>query len=218
MIPKHHPTDDILAAYASGATSEPMALIVATHLALCPDCRRIVGDFEALGGLLLDQLSGDDPDIVIPDLAAFPGEDGRPRQGAARGMAVSATGPLVPQPLRDYLGDGVPGLNWRKLGALSEARLLPDLQGITTQMLRIRAGAATPRHGHRGNEYTLVLAGGYSDHTGHYVRGDFAVADPSIEHRPVADPGEDCLCLAVTDAPLRLTGFGGRVVSMFLRG
>jgi putative transcriptional regulator len=64
---------------------------------------------------------------------------------------------------------------------------------------------------------TLVLAGGFSDESGHFVRGDVAEADPSVNHQPVADPGEDCLCLAVTDAPLRLTGPFGRLLNPFLR-
>jgi putative transcriptional regulator len=66
-------------------------------------------------------------------------------------------------------------------------------------------------------EMTLLLAGGFSDETGHYLRGDVALADPSVDHRPVADPGEDCLCLAVTDAPLRLTGRFGRYLNFLAR-
>jgi putative transcriptional regulator len=74
-----------------------------------------------------------------------------------------------------------------------------------------------PTHTHDGSELTLVLAGGFSDESGHFVRGDVAEADPSINHQPVADPGEDCLCLAVTDAPIRLTGPFGRLLNPFLR-
>ena len=63
-----------------------------------------------------------------------------------------------------------------------------------------------PQHTHEGSELTLVLEGAFRDKTGRYARGDLALADGSIEHRPVAEPGEDCMCLTVTDAPLRLTG------------
>ena len=37
-----------------------------------------------------------------------------------------------------------------------------------------------------GTELTLVLAGGFSDETGHFLRGDLAEADASVDHRPVA--------------------------------
>jgi putative transcriptional regulator len=44
-----------------------------------------------------------------------------------------------------------------------------------------------------------------------------AEADHEVDHRPVADEGEDCLCLVVTDAPLKLTGRLGRLVNPFVR-
>ena len=83
--------------------------------------------------------------------------------------------------------------------------------------MRIKAGTAMPLHSHDGHELTLVLAGGFSDDDKHFLPGDVAVADASVNHRPVADPGEDCLCLAVTDAPLRLTGPFGRLLNPILR-
>jgi putative transcriptional regulator len=36
-------------------------------------------------------------------------------------------------------------------------------------------------------------------------------------HRPVVDSDEECICLAVLDAPLKLTGMIGRLVNPFLR-
>ena len=87
---------------------------------------------------------------------------------------------------------------------------------MPSRLMRIKSGTAMPTHTHEGCELTLVLAGGFSDENGHFLRGDVAEADPSVTHQPVADPGEDCLCLAVTDAPLRLTGAFGRLLNPFL--
>jgi putative transcriptional regulator len=74
-----------------------------------------------------------------------------------------------------------------------------------------------PSHTHEGSEITLVLRGGFSDATGHYRRGDIAIADSEVDHRPRADEDEDCICFAVTDAPLRLTGPVARFVQRLLR-
>ena len=74
-----------------------------------------------------------------------------------------------------------------------------------------------PFHTHEGCEFTLVLQGGYHDGDVGYARGDFQFADSSLNHSPVADPGEPCLCLAVLDAPMRLTGRIGRLVNPFIR-
>jgi putative transcriptional regulator len=122
---------------------------------------------------------------------------------------TEAGDPRVPRPLRGYLGSTLDSLAWKSRGSgrNAEVDLLAGHPGIRTRLLRIRGGTAVPRHTHEGNELTLVLAGGFSDASGHYLKG----------HRPVADAGADCLCLAVTDAPLRLTGRFGRYLNAFLR-
>jgi putative transcriptional regulator len=87
-------------------------------------------------------------------------------------------------------------------------RSLPiDLgSGSKAELLRIEPGWGAPRHSHRGGEYTLVLSGSFHDERGRYRVGDIACAGPTVTHRPVADPGEVCYSLAVTEAPLAFTG------------
>jgi putative transcriptional regulator len=84
--------------------------------------------------------------------------------------------------------------------------------GGEASLLWIKPGRIMPSHTHDGAEVTLVLKGGFSDASGHYRRGDIAFADSDVDHRPRADEDEDCICFAVTDAPLRLTGPFGRIV------
>ncbi|MEQ9124613.1 MAG: transcriptional regulator, partial [Alphaproteobacteria bacterium] len=50
-----------------------------------------------------------------------------------------------------------------------------------------------------------------------YRRGDLQEADATLQHQPHATPGEDCICLAVTDAPLRFRAWLPRVAQRFLR-
>jgi putative transcriptional regulator len=52
----HHPEDDLLLAYASGASDEATALVIATHLAFCAQCRGQVDLMETIGGGLLESL------------------------------------------------------------------------------------------------------------------------------------------------------------------
>jgi putative transcriptional regulator len=212
MMPEHHPGDDLLIAYAAGSQDEPVALVVATHLALCPRCRKEVARLEELGGVLLEA-----------EQSARLGEDSIARALARLDDAADeapepvAVDTRLPRPLRDYLGGGMDQLDWTSYRGLEKAELLPEVPGFRTRLMRIESGTAMPAHTHEGTELTLVLAGGFSDENGHFLRGDVAEADPSTDHRPVADPGEDCLCLAVTDAPLRLTGPFGRLLNPFLR-
>jgi anti-sigma factor ChrR (cupin superfamily) len=128
-------------------------------------------------------------------------------------------GPIVfPRPLARYIGHDLHTVPWRsRLPGLKEYRV-EDRDGISASLLWIRAGKPMPHHTHEGMETTLVLCGGFTDLKGAYGRGDIAICDEQDDHRPVADDdGEDCVCFAVTDAPLRLTGPIGRIFQRFAR-
>jgi putative transcriptional regulator len=215
--PSHHPGDDLLLEYASGTQREPVALLIATHLALCPQCREQTRGLETIGGALVAQL-GPEP-LAEDSFARLLGRLDEPEGSgpSERSDPTPGHGPRLPLPLRDYVGDSLNRLRWRRLGPIAEARLLTDFAGFTTRLVRLRAGAGAPTHTHEGTELTLVLEGGFTDVSGHYRRGDVEVADNAVDHRPVADADGDCLCLAVTDAPLRLTGVLGRLLNPFVR-
>ena len=91
-----------------------------------------------------------------------------------------------------------------------------DGHGAKARLLSIPAGSALPEHGHHGLELTLVLKGAFRDGDKVYRRGDLAVADGDIEHTPIAEPGEDCICLVVQDAPLRFNSLLPRVAQIVL--
>jgi putative transcriptional regulator len=215
--PTHHPGEEWLLEYAAGSSPEPIALLVATHLALCPRCRKQVREYEALGGALLENLEpaplrADGLERVMERLDR-PEAAPEPRRQAP-GPASSLD---LPQPLRDYAGGSLDALAWRRFGPVAEARLLDSFPGFKTRMLRVRAGIALPGHTHDGIELTLVLRGGFTDALGHYLRGDVSEPGSDVDHRPVADGDEECICLVVTDAPLRLTNPFGRLFNPFLR-
>ncbi|MFV3074698.1 ChrR family anti-sigma-E factor [Niveispirillum fermenti] len=217
--PHHHPAPDLLLAYAAGSLNEGASLLVATHLALCPHCRAEVTRLEEIGGALLEGTEqvavGDD---LLAGVLARLDEPARPliRMPDVTPRPPPAGMPLLPQPLRSYIGGDLDRVRWRlTIPGLHEAAV--PCRGGSVKMMRIRAGMGMPRHTHNGDELTLVLAGGFSDADGHYLRGDFAATDPSIDHRPVADADGDCICIAFTDAPLRLTGRFLRWLNPILR-
>jgi putative transcriptional regulator len=53
---------------------------------------------------------------------------------------------------------------------------------------------------------TLVLDGAFADENGRYARGDACVTDETVTHRPEAERARDCVCLLVSEGPIRLTG------------
>lgn len=237
----HHLDDEILLAYAAGALSEAESLFVAVHATLCAECRVKIEDFEAVGGAALDLVEpepisldsldaimariddGDDEADAGSSLSAVSWDGDRKAAPAAgrglrsrgRSTPMVMDGQPVPRPLAAYLPDTV-SLPWRQvMRGLDEVDL--SVGGAKTKLLRIKAGAAMPQHTHHGTEMTLVLAGGFSDERGHFIRGDIAITDDTVDHRPVADDDGDCICLTLTNAPLRLTGPIGRFLNPFVR-
>lgn len=195
----HHPSDDLLLSYAAGATNEATALVFGTHLALCPICRDTVAKAEMLGGAMLEAAG---PAILKPNslesvLARLDETAPPPRS------AVPVPARKVPEPLRSYIGDGLDKIQWTGIGPGISFKPLFKSGDARVQLIRSRPGRGVGLHTHRGEEFALILTGGYTDVTGHYTAGDLHSATPDILHCPVADAGEDCIVLAVSDAPLK---------------
>ena len=51
---EHLAPDDLLQEYAAGNLSEPLSLLVATHIALKPESRQAVRFYEDIGGALME--------------------------------------------------------------------------------------------------------------------------------------------------------------------
>ena len=115
----------------------------------------------------------------------------------------SPVDPFLPNPLAAYV-ERSGGLHWRGLGRGPSQMIIRTGDRTTTvRLLKVPAGQPVPEHSHGGTEFTLVLDGSFSDEVSTFRRGDVELADGSIMHTPTAHPGKDCICLAVTDAPLR---------------
>lgn len=218
MSPRHHLGEDLLLDYASGSLSEGWTIATASHLALCPQCRAQSAQADVLGGTLLDTIA---PEPLAADawgamrarLHAEPA-----RKQVAPDSATAATKPVLPMPLRAYVGGDIDSINWRALGRGAAQMLLPTADKTTqVRLLRIPAGKPVPEHSHGGRELTLVLAGSFRDGELLFGPGDVEDADGSILHTPTATPEADCICLAVTDAPLRFSSWLVRLIQPILK-
>jgi putative transcriptional regulator len=195
----HHPDDALLIAYASGAAGEAACLIVATHLHYCADCRSKTAQMETIGGSLLDDLAPQPLAAGALETALARLDQITPYQRPRRAPSRDGT----PGVLRTYLGGDLRDVYWRRMGPHLSYVPLFRRAGVAARLLRGVPGADSGPHSHRGTEYTLVLKGGYTDVTGSYAPGDLQVMEAGQHHNPVADPGEDCINLAVTTGRLR---------------
>jgi putative transcriptional regulator len=209
----HHLTDALLMAYSAGTLPEAFNLVVATHVSLCDECRAQMLAFDAVGGALIDDtdevaMQQDSLAATLRRIAADP-VDPPVTTHRARGV--------FPAPLQDYVGGDLDQVKWRRVGGgVSDARLR-TASGSTARLLRIPGGVAVPDHGHSGMELTLVLQGAFRDESDMFAAGDVEVASATTIHKPVAEHGEDCICLAATDAPLRFSAIIPRIAQSFLR-
>ncbi len=212
----HHLSPQLLMAYAAGALPEAFDLVVAAHLSLCDACRAEAESYNALGGAVLENeaTAALDEDSLAATLRLI--EAGLPE---APEVATPEAAPdeVLPAPVRSYVGGGLEAVRWQNIGRGVRQALLPMTGEARARLLYIPAGTAVPDHGHKGTEITLVLQGAFRDETDRFGPGDVEIADEKLRHTPVAEDGEDCICLAVTDAPLRFSGLVPRLAQPFLR-
>ncbi|WP_417456695.1 ChrR family anti-sigma-E factor [Kordiimonas sp.] len=205
--------DEWMVSYAAGALSEAKSLVVASHIAFHPDLQEKVADAEAIGGALLDEVepvrlrAGALEDILdVIDNDDVPTTQAEPRESE------------LPAPLRDYLSCELDDLKWQFMGpGMKKVRLKKYESGECLWLLRARGGTEMPLHDHRGTEFTLVLRGSYAVGDKRFTPGLMELAGPELKnHSPIIDEGEDCICLVVTDAPIRLHSVIGRMVQPFI--
>ncbi len=218
--PQHHLDDATLASYASGALGLPLGVAVATHMRLCAVCRERMRQADAIGGELMRQqepapLSLSAREAMLSRLDSEPVDV--TEQPVAQGSEERPSGPRtpvdqLPPELHPYFGDSYRALRWRMLvpGVHRVRSRIPAGKGDLF-LLRIASGKKMPVHSHAGSELTVVLKGAYRDVLGRFGPGDVADLDSEVEHQPVTEPGEACICLAALDAPLR---FPGRLARM----
>jgi putative transcriptional regulator len=184
--------------YAAGALPAASALLVETHFTLRPRAAEAAQAADIAGGALLESLEPAEVGAPRPTLPE-PGGGAASRLGAARRMV-------------DAVLDDADAAPWRRWPLGVRECDLP-VEGLS--LLRLAGGRATPRHGHYGQELTLVLHGLLEDELGAYVRGDIAFADEGVIHRPRVPAGSDCVCLISRPAPTRFLGLLGVVAAVW---
>ena len=197
--------DAVLAAYCAGTLAPAMQALVGGHLELSARNHGFVNALDELQGakvMLAEATPVADRDARLAAIFEAPGPAGTspPRHS------------MLPAAVQNFIGKEFETLKWRTvLPGIREYRIATEGQGEAV-LYWIKAGRKIPFHTHDGSEATLVLRGKFHDAYGSYGRGDVAIADSDVDHQPIVDKDGDCICFAVTDAPLRLTGPIGRII------
>lgn len=197
MSPRHHPSDDILTGYAAGALEPGFGLVVGAHLDACAHCRARVGAFEAASGAALS-------DMAEADVSADSLTNVMSRLGEQAPQVMLDTRPFVERL-------SLKRKRWVAPGVWVAGVDTPHAPENRVYLLSVAAGGLTARHEHSGAEFCTVLKGAYRDELGLFAAGDFAAADGDLNHQPVVEGDEACVCLFATEGRLKPQGLLGRL-------
>lgn len=207
--------DEWLVSYAAGSLSKEYALMVASQAAYSADLQKKIADAEQLGASMMEGLSAAPLRAgLLDETLSILENDARPFATDTSKQDGNRLDQDLPACLREYIGKSLNDLKWQWIGpGISQHRLSAGPNGESLRLLRARGGTKIPEHGHKGTEMTLILRGGYTAQNQHYTPGMVEIADDSItNHQVTIDEGEDCICLALTDAPLKLKSWVGRLM------
>ncbi len=216
----NHPQQELMAAYSAGSLPLSQALCISTHLEHCPECVRKLQRLDHVGSELMQQLkpapaSSELRDKLFARLDSLTEDSGT--EDSVEKVDQDADS-AVPKCLRQFVDEGFDKLQWKRVSAdIQSVQLCRDSNGARVELLKIRPGGSAIKHTHLGDEYTVILEGGFSDESGLYGEGDFLFRDNSDEHTPVATQHRECLCLAVTEGPIQFTGVFSRLLNPFVR-
>jgi putative transcriptional regulator len=212
----HHLDDATIVALAAGTLNDAHAVIAAAHISMCPECRSTLKNAEAIGGSILAEQheQGLSANLKQATLAKLQNT-----------QVANVTLPL-PRKTKGELPDvlvrtlGVKSLDdvkWkRKLPGIAMYDVpLPKGTKTKLKLLSLDKGMTMPVHGHGGEELTLVLRGSYSDKMGRFAAGDVADLAEDVEHQPIVDSDETCICLISFDVPAKFKSLWARLAQPF---
>jgi putative transcriptional regulator len=231
----YHPADELLMQFAAGQLTNALGIQTACHLESCKLCQHKARLYEQLGGDLIDistpvEIDSNAKSRLLDNLHQHLNSDAKldnsndsghassPELDNAYREQIAHANQRLPKPLRRFVPDYYDNLPWTGFSKSIQSYDLPfSDEQYTARFYKIAAGKELPQHTHNGNEFTLVMSGSFSDLSGDYHPGDFILADTSTHHQPKAHDKEDCICFAVMDAPLKMTGFFGRMLNPFIK-
>ncbi|MEP3891210.1 MAG: ChrR family anti-sigma-E factor [Hellea sp.] len=206
-------SENAITDYAAGKLSPAKHMLVACQSEISDQVSDRIAFQEGVAASLLEDGASEalSPLFMGNVLAALP-EQG---MGAALAPCDPAQG-LAPKSLRHMLGHGLKDMKWKSLvPGVAVHDILGNRHtkdGDRLYLLKVKGGMKMPQHSHNGEEWTLILTGSYKTGERQFVRGDLHIEDETETHAPHIDEGEDCICLVMTQGPLKMQGWLPRAV------
>ena len=216
-MPNHFIDELILSEYTSGSLGEGQSAIVAAHLTLCPESRKMANLLDTIGAVTFESnasssSSNDSSKNILNDstLQKVLKNIENTEQIDSPNTISKNMNDFIPKPINEKLPSHYSDLKWKRMGkSIRYINLDVKESDVSMKLLKIAPGTKIPGHSHEGNEYTLVLSGKFSDKFGSYERGDVTVRDEQDTHEPFVDGDSECVCVILTEGPLKYKGLVG---------
>lgn len=205
--------DDAITDYALGALSPAKHVMLACQSEISDAVAERVAFQEDLAASLIEDGASQSlsPLFMGNVLANLP-----PQESANENKASEASYGLAPKSLRHMLGHGLKDMKWKSLvPGVAVHDIMGDRKtkdGDRLYLLKAKGGMKMPDHSHNGEEWTLILTGSYTVGDKRFTRGDMHIEGEDEIHAPHIDEGEDCICLVMTQGPLKMQGWLPKVV------
>lgn len=211
----------LLMRYASGCLDQAQTMIVTAHLGLSDKGHDLLKKFSSMGGTMLkDKCAPSKMSEGCLDniLAKIDNDEIKPEKVIADSLDLPDDHCLT-KCIQSNLKPGKSKkIKWQSFyPGICFIDLPLECTKSKAQLIKAAPGKKAPAHTHGGLEITLLLDGAMIEHGETYNVGDLIVHDETAEaHSPMACPENGCVCLAVSTAPMKFTGFA-RILNPFIR-
>ena len=210
-------SEDAITGYAFGALSPAKHAILACQSEISEAVAERVAFQEDVAAAMLEDGGSKalSPLFIGNVLAALPEQE-----HVEPDMKNNCDNGLAPNTLRDMLGHGLREVKWKSLvPGVAVHDIIGDRKSKDSDrlyLMKAKGGMKMPEHGHAGEEWTLILTGSYVAGRERFARGDLHIENNHETHSPHIDEGEDCICLVMTQSPLKMNGWLPKLIQPFV--
>ena len=205
----HTVEEEWLVSYCAGGLSSAKRFLLDCQTAINGAFARRVAEIESVGGVMLETAKGESlSDDFMPGLWSKidTADKTQKAEGALTASVKKRPENWVPSPLSIWLEESKKSLDWINMGfGMARMPLFKD-GNEKLYLLKSKPGMKMPKHSHHGQEWALILQGGYHVGDQGFVLGDLHREDQTCTHQPIIDDhGEACITLVASEGGIKFS-------------
>jgi putative transcriptional regulator len=206
----HHPQLTVIEEYASGELITPIALMISSHLEICPECldkyKKIVKMQSSELAQDWEKQPDDFMDLAFNDILNKVSDKKEEDAEVFNETTLNVSNQVITLP-RAFAFLEKEKISWKEFGIKNAIAPVATSPKGNLYLIYIGPGEKIPHHEHSGVEFSYVVAGSYSDENSHFSTGDFSILKNGQGHSPLATSSDGCFVISFVKG--RLNYFSG---------